>query len=55
MPYLLMAAIELILGTIIDYVLDPEGNEIMRTQPQKAGDEANRVLRADRLLDNQRR
>ncbi|WP_432785609.1 Penicillin-binding protein 1A [Oligella sp. MSHR50489EDL] len=31
---------------IIDYVLDAEGNEIMRTQPQKAGDEANRVLDA---------
>ena len=31
---------------IIDYVLDPDGNEIMRAQPQKAGDEANRVLDA---------
>lgn len=31
---------------IIDYVLDAEGNEIMRTQPQKAGDENNRVLDA---------
>mgnify|MGYP002735511763 CR=1 FL=1 len=29
---------------IIDYVLDPEGNEIMRAQPQKAGVESNRVL-----------
>lgn len=31
---------------IIDYVLDPDGNEIMRTQPQMAGDENNRVLDA---------
>ena len=39
---------------IIDYVLDPEGNEIMRTQPQKAGDESNRVLdeRTAYLMNN---
>ncbi|NLB32051.1 MAG: penicillin-binding protein, partial [Alcaligenaceae bacterium] len=39
---------------IIDYVLDPEGNEIMRTQPQKAGDQANRVLdeRTAYLMNN---
>lgn len=29
---------------IIDYVLDPEGKEIMRAKPQKAGNEDNRVL-----------
>ena len=39
---------------IIDYVLDPEGNEIMRTQPQKADDESNRVLdeRTAYLMNN---